>query len=98
MRFKIMSEVIMKKNILLLSLFLSFNVLAQDLEDKLQPCMEIKKACESAGFQSGLSRGKMKEGKGLVKDCMRKLTNGEKVSGVHVESDVISGCKEKHEK
>jgi hypothetical protein len=60
--------------------------------------MEIKKACEGAGYQSGLSRGKMKEGKGSVKDCMSKITNGETVSGVKLNASVVSGCKEKHEK
>mgnify|MGYP001165604890 CR=1 FL=1 len=87
----------MKTIALVLSVLVSFSSHAQDT-DKLQPCMEIKKACESAGYQSGLSRGKMKQGKGLVKDCMAKVTNGESVSGVKVGADVISGCKEKHEK
>jgi hypothetical protein len=87
----------MKTLALVLSVLVSFSTNAQDI-DKLQPCMEIKKACEAAGYQSGLSRGKMKEGKGLVKDCMSKVTNGEAVSGVKVGADVISGCKEKHEK
>ncbi len=87
----------MKIIALVLSLFVSLSLYAQDA-DKLQPCMEIKKACESAGYQSGLLRGKAKEGKGSVKDCMYKITNGETVSGVKVSASVVSGCKEKHEK
>lgn len=87
----------MKTLALVLSFLVSFSAGAQDT-DKLQPCMEIKKACEAAGYQSGLQRGKMKEGKGSVKDCMSKVTNGESVSGVKVGVSVISGCKEKHEK
>jgi hypothetical protein len=87
----------MKKTLLFVSLFGSFVLQAQDTE-KLQPCMEIKKACEGAGFKSGLQRAKTKDTKGSVKDCMSKLTNGESVSGVNVSADVISGCKEKHEK
>lgn len=51
-----------------------------------QPCMQIKKACESA-------KGKIK-----IKDCIKKVTSGEKVSGVTVQSEVIQNCKEKFEK
>lgn len=54
-----------------------------------QPCMQIKKACESGG----VLRGKLK-----LKDCIKKITSGEKVAGVTVSSDVIQSCKEKHEK
>lgn len=86
----------MKTLALVLSVLVSLSSQAQDT-DKLQPCMEIKKACESAGFKSGLQRGKMKE-QGSVKDCMFKITNGESVSGVNVSANVINGCKEKHEK
>lgn len=87
----------MKKIALIIFVLGSFSARAED-EDKLQPCMEIKKACEAAGFQSGLQRGKVREGKGLVKDCMSKVTHGESVAGVKVSASVISGCKEKHEK
>ena len=62
-------------------------------DDATPPCMQMKKACEAAGFQ----KGKAKDGKGLVKDCMSKLSRGESVSGVTLSADVISGCKEKHE-
>lgn len=60
-----------------------------DDTEKLQPCMQIKKACEGAGYH----KGKIK-----VKDCMQKITNGESVDGVKVTADVVNGCKEKHEK
>ncbi len=59
--------------------------------EKGKPCMEVKKACEAAGF----TKGDHKEGKGLHKDCMQKLANGEVVSGVSIPADVISACKEK---
>ena len=79
----------MKSVVLIVSVLVSIWASAQDGE-KLQPCMEIKKACES-----GLQRSK---GKGLVKDCMAKVTNGETVAGVLVGDDVVRSCKEKHEK
>jgi hypothetical protein len=60
-------------------------------EETSKPCLEIKKACESAGY----IKGKHKEGKGLFKDCMQKLANGEPVEGVSVSADSISACKEK---
>ncbi len=61
--------------------------------EKSQPCMEVKKACESAGFE----KGKHKEGKGLVKDCMAKLSAGEPVDGVTVSAELVSACKDKRE-
>ncbi len=64
-------------------------------DEKSKPCMEVKKACESAGF----AKGKHKDGgKGLYKDCMQKLAAGESVEGVTVSADVIAACKEKREK
>lgn len=83
----------MKTFVLVLTTLISILSFAEEAE-KLQPCMEIKKACESAGFK----KGKLKEGKTSVKDCMFKITNGESVSGVTVGADTINGCKEKHEK
>lgn len=79
----------MKTIILIFSLSTCFFVQAQDT-DPLQPCMEIKKACEN-GMQ------KLK-GKGQVKDCMTKMTNGETVNGVKVAEQIVKACKEKHEK
>jgi hypothetical protein len=60
-------------------------------EETSKPCLEVKKACESAGF----TKGKHKEGKGLYKDCMQKLGRGEAVEGVLISADAISACKEK---
>lgn len=74
-----------------LVLISSLSVMAKmdDDSEKLQPCMQIKKACEGVGY----NKGKIK-----VKDCMQKITNGELVDGVKVSVDVVNGCKEKHEK
>lgn len=79
----------MNKIILLMIVF-SFGItFAQDETSK--PCLEVKKACESAGF----TKGKHKDGKGLYKDCMQKLGNGESVEGVSISADAVSACKEK---
>ncbi len=86
----------MRKVILLFVVLFGFLSVEAKIDtdvENLQPCMQIKKACEAAGFQ----RGKTKEGN-LVKDCMQKITNGEAVKGVTIAADVVNGCKEKHEK
>jgi hypothetical protein len=81
--------VFMNKIILSMIVF-SFSVaFAQDETSK--PCLEVKKACELAGF----TKGKHKDGKGLYKDCMQKLGSGESVEGVSISADAISACKEK---
>lgn len=83
------------KKILLCLVFLSVHGLglqrgmAQSETSDL-PCLEVKKACESAGF----SKGKAKEGRGLVKDCMRKLSEGQTVDGVKLNPAVIKACKD----
>ena len=79
----------MKKTYLGLILICCSLAFGQDENSK--PCLEIKKACETAGF----IKGKHKEGKGLFKDCMQKLANGEVVEGVSVSADSIAACKEK---
>lgn len=71
-------------------LITSFRLMAEE-NSQNRPCMEVKKACETAGFAKGLR----KEGKGLYKDCMQKLAAGEVVAGVSVSAEVIAACKEK---
>ena len=56
------------------------------------PCLEIKKACESAGFKIGKSS---KETKGSVKDCMKRLAEGQTLEGVQVSNSVVKACNEK---
>ena len=58
------------------------------------PCRKIKKACKDAGFIKGDHK---KTGKGLFVDCMKPLMNGENVSGVSVDSQDLSACKERKE-
>lgn len=60
-------------------------------EESALPCMEIKKACTTAGFKKSV-------GGVSAKDCMSRILNGEIVSGVDVKPSVLKNCKEKHEK
>ena len=85
----------MKKMIMIVTLLAVSQVFAsENAGGNNKPCLEVKKACEAAGF----AKGKHKEGdKGLHKDCMQKLANGETVEGVTVSADVIAACKQKRE-
>jgi hypothetical protein len=85
----------MKKLMMILTVLACSNVFAEgDKENHgSKPCLEVKKACESAGFK----KGDHKDGKGLYKDCMQKLANGETVAGVSVTPEQVSACKVKHE-
>ncbi len=55
------------------------------------PCKEIASACKAAGFE----KGKAKDGKGLIKNCMKPIMSGEAVAGVTVSADQVAACKEK---
>lgn len=55
------------------------------------PCKDVKAACESAGF----IKGDHKDKKGLYKDCMQPIMNGQSVPGVNVGADVVAACKAK---
>ena len=59
------------------------------------PCKQIKAACEAGGFVKG---GHKNDGKGLFKDCMKKILAGESVAGVTVPADEVAACKAKKEK
>lgn len=62
------------------------------------PCHKIKAACEAAGF----IKGHHKEKKGLYKDCMQPIMQGQTVAGVTVAPADLEACKAKkaehHEK
>ncbi|MGZ3744063.1 MAG: hypothetical protein ACXWRE_06945 [Pseudobdellovibrionaceae bacterium] len=79
----------MKVLITALILLGSINTFAQGNEGK--PCLEIKSACEAAGFK----KGGHKEKKGLYKDCLQPILAGQSVAGVTVGSQVVIACKEK---
>lgn len=83
----------MKKVILCAAMALTFSsVLHAEEMDPKHPCLNIKKACEAAGFV----KGQHKQGKGLWKDCMDKLAKGETVPGVTANPTEIEACKAKH--
>ncbi len=89
----------MKKLLMIASVLMASAVFAEGDQgknadhEKSKPCLEIKKACEAGGFV----KGEHKEGKGLYKDCVQKLSNGETVAGVSVTPDMVSACKQKRE-
>ncbi len=81
----------MKQLLMIAAILASASVYAQG-EKGSKPCLEIKQACEAAGFK----KGEHKDGsKGLYKDCMQKLASGEKVEGVTVAPELIEQCKAK---
>jgi len=55
------------------------------------PCKAIEEACKKAGFV----RGEAKEGKGLFKNCMKPLMEGQAVAGVSVPPAEIQACQAK---
>lgn len=65
---------------------------------KQGPCDQITQACKSAGFVLG----DVKEGNGLVIDCIRPIMNGvaqpakAKIPLPQVPSGTVAACKTKH--
>jgi hypothetical protein len=55
------------------------------------PCKAIEQACSSAGFV----KGEAAQGKGLFKDCMQPILQGQAVNGVSVNPTEVSACKER---
>lgn len=53
------------------------------------PCLEIRKACEAAGYL----KGKSQQEKNLV-DCVKAVREGQTPSGVQISADVVKACKE----
>jgi hypothetical protein len=59
--------------------------------ESMKPCNQIRSACEAAGF----IKGGHKEKKGLFKDCLDPILEGQSVVGVSIGADVVTACKEK---
>lgn len=57
------------------------------------PCHGLKKACEDAGF----IKGGYKQGKGLYKDCLKPIMQGQTVKGVTVNPNDLAACQAKHQ-
>jgi hypothetical protein len=56
------------------------------------PCAEVFQACKNAGF----TRGDMKNGKGLMANCIKPLDEGKTVAGVSLDKAKIEACKTHH--
>lgn len=88
----------MKKTALFLALVGSFLVLNPVARAESQPCKEIKAACEAGGYTKGGHKPKTNSFKGLYKDCILKIRDGQAVEGVTVPPETVAACKAKKEK
>jgi hypothetical protein len=61
---------------------------ATDME---HPCKAIEASCKAAGFV----KGKASEGKGLWKNCMQPIMDGQSVAGVSVDAATMQACQAK---
>lgn len=59
------------------------------------PCNEIQKACEAAGYRRGGHQPRKNIKRGLFRDCMKKILKGDTVKGVRISADRIVACKER---
>ena len=58
-------------------------------------CVDVKKACEKAGF----AKGNAKVGKGLWRDCIEPIMQGKTESKSNlpaIDPEIVKGCKAKH--
>jgi hypothetical protein len=53
------------------------------------PCAQIVQACKTAGFIKG------QKGKGLYRDCVRPIAQGQSVQGVAVDSSTVQACQQR---
>lgn len=56
------------------------------------PCAEVFQACKNAGY----TRGGMKDGKGIMANCIKPLDQGKAVKGVTIEKAKVDACKADH--
>ncbi len=87
----------MKKTALFLALVGSLFIFTQARAES-QPCKEIKAACEAGGYTKGGHNKKTNTYKGLYKDCILKIKEGQTVEGVTVPSETVAACKAKKAK
>jgi hypothetical protein len=84
----------MKTVLVLIATVLSFSMAqaqtpATPPMGKDHPCKKIMEACTAAGFK----KGEWKVGKGLYKNCMHPIMEGQTVPGVSVTSGDVQSCK-----
>ena len=82
------------KKILITTVCLTAFLSSVSFADATHPCKNLEAACKAAGFYKGGTASH----KGLFKDCIQPLTQGNTVSGVTASSDDIASCKAKIEK
>lgn len=88
----------MRKTALTLALLGSILTLNQARAEESHPCKEIKAACEAGGYTKGGHQPKTNSFKGLYKDCLMKIKEGQAVEGVTVPAATIAACKAKKDK
>lgn len=59
---------------------------------KDSPCAPVFEACQKAGFV----RGGMKDGKGIIENCVKPLDEGKTVAGVNIDKSKVEACKTHH--
>lgn len=64
--------------------------------DELNPCKQVKAACEAGGYVKG--GHKKNSPKGLYKDCLPKILAGGTVEGVSVPAEIVAACNAKKQK
>ncbi len=80
---------------LILSLgILAWSGLVHGYDVNAPECKVIKMACDSAGYKpGGFLKGYKKPKKAPAIDCLKKITDGERVEGVSVAAQTIAACK-----
>ncbi|HEY1095963.1 MAG TPA: hypothetical protein VGF14_01835 [Alphaproteobacteria bacterium] len=56
------------------------------------PCAPVFEACQKAGY----NQGGMKDGKGLIANCVKPLDEGKSVAGVTIDKAKVEACKAHH--
>lgn len=72
----------------LVSLFAASNVFADEMANDSKPCMQVAKACLSAGYTRQGDNDKK-----FWVDCMKPLILGQTVKDVTVDSVVVKACR-----
>ncbi|MBV8836252.1 MAG: hypothetical protein JO000_06925 [Alphaproteobacteria bacterium] len=77
--------------------FATFAAQAQPATKGGNPCQQIRAACEQAGFKQGA----VKEGNGLLVDCVRPIVQGtpqrpNALALPQVDSQLVDACKQRN--
>ena len=80
----------MKKVLLIAGCLTALSFGSISFADAAHPCKPLEVACKAAGFHKGGAPGK-----GLLKDCIKPLAEGQAVAGVTVTPEDAAACKVK---